>query len=264
MKICLVVLNDLFYLPKNIKWFLSKYNKEIGLIALLPPKIPHENYFVFIKRIWNMYGFLPLTIQCMRLVLLKLLDISGIFIPFIKYNSICKLARKHKIPSKHISNVNCSSFFKYLKKYEVNLIISIAAPQIFKKKLLEFPKLGCINLHGAYLPYYRGVFSAFWVLLNREKFTGATVHYMTTKIDAGDIIFREQYPITKKDNIDSLCNKTTELGIKLLDLTIEAIKNKKVKRQHNNIKLGQYNSYPTSEDRKLFKQRGCKYFKFLC
>ena len=61
---------------------------------------------------------------------------------------------------------------------DLDLVISINASQKFKSEILALPRLGCINVHGALLPRYRGRLPSFWVLANGEKETGTTVHFM--------------------------------------------------------------------------------------
>ena len=62
--------------------------------------------------------------------------------------------------------------------------------------LLSVPRRGALNMHGSLLPKYRGRAPVNWAVLHGERETGATLHYMTDKPDAGDIVDQEQLPIS--------------------------------------------------------------------
>jgi methionyl-tRNA formyltransferase len=76
--------------------------------------------------------------------------------------------------------------------------------QIFKEPILNVPKLGVINCHAGKLPFYRGRNILNWALINDEKEFGITVHYVDEGIDTGDIIKQQSYPISDKDDYNSL------------------------------------------------------------
>jgi hypothetical protein len=58
------------------------------------------------------------------------------------------------------------------------VIVSVSCPQIFKKELIELPARGCLNVHGASLPQYRGVMPSFWMLANGERQAGVSVYFV--------------------------------------------------------------------------------------
>ena len=119
-----------------------------------------------------------------------------------------------------------------LEKLEIlnlDVIISFSAPVVFKKRLLHASKLGCINLHCSYLPYYAVTFPSFWVLFKDEKFTGCTVHKMDTKIDNGDILMQKKVEINNDDTIFSLLNKTKSIGGELMIEVIEELRENNLK-----------------------------------
>ena len=64
--------------------------------------------------------------------------------------------------------------------------------QIFKKQIIELAPKGCINLHTALLPKYRGLMPTFWVLKNNEKYTGVSVFFVDKGIDSGPIIVQRK------------------------------------------------------------------------
>lgn len=108
--------------------------------------------------------------------------------------------------------------------------VSNGYSQIISPQLLKmFPK-GIINIHGALLPQYRGGNVLNWVLVNGEKETGVTIHYMDEGIDTGDIIAQIKIPIKKTDTAKKLCEKLNENACTLFEKTWESIRKNQIKR----------------------------------
>ncbi|MCF6176051.1 MAG: hypothetical protein L3J71_09825 [Victivallaceae bacterium] len=94
-----------------------------------------------------------------------------------------------------------------LDDYQPDLFVSISCPQIIRKKLRERFVNGCINVHGAPLPKYRGLMPAFWMLKNNETEGAATVHVLDERLDDGDIILQQKVSISSEDTWDSMVKK---------------------------------------------------------
>jgi methionyl-tRNA formyltransferase len=79
--------------------------------------------------------------------------------------------------------------------------------QIFKKRIIDLPKIGIINCHAGKLPFYRGRNILNWVLINGEKEFGITTHFVDEGIDTGDIVLQRAYPINDSDDYSTLLAK---------------------------------------------------------
>lgn len=88
---------------------------------------------------------------------------------------------------------------------------------ILSKDLLSLPPLGAINLHGGLLPRYRGANVLNWVLVEGAQTTGVTAHYMSEKVDEGDIIYQIPVAIDEEDTAVTLKSKLDETALRLLD-----------------------------------------------
>ena len=73
------------------------------------------------------------------------------------------------------NSINHKKSLEIIKSYKPDLLVSNLGSEIFKKNLLQIAPMGCINLHSSLLPKYRGLMLSFWVLKNREKYTGVSV-----------------------------------------------------------------------------------------
>ena len=146
-----------------------------------------------------------------------------------------------------------------ISSYSPDLIISILGNQIFKKPLIELPPLGCINLHTARLPKYRGLMPTFWVLKNEEEFTGVSVFFIDEGIDSGPIIVQKKISIDDKSQSE-LIGLTKKIGMEAIAEAINLIINNNVELIKNNDKYKSYFGFPTKGDVKEFKRRGKKFF----
>jgi len=97
-----------------------------------------------------------------------------------------------------------------------DLILVTGFPWKLPPALLDLPRLGCINVHPALLPAYRGPNPLFWQVMNGEMKTGLTVHRMEPEFDTGPILAQRAIPIEPEDDIDSLYPKLLPLGAALI------------------------------------------------
>ena len=114
------------------------------------------------------------------------------------------------------------SFIKQIKNINPSLIVVVA----FKKLpsvLYEIPKHGTINLHASLLPDYRGAAPINWCLMNNETFTGVSIIKINKKIDCGNILMQEKVLIDKDEDFQTLKNKLSAIGSKILHKTIDLI-----------------------------------------
>jgi methionyl-tRNA formyltransferase len=91
------------------------------------------------------------------------------------------------------------AFLDHVRSIEHDLIIVNSYSMLLHPEILALPALGGVNVHPALLPKYRGSNPLQWVIINNERETGVTLHYMTTEFDAGDIIAQRRVPIFPED-----------------------------------------------------------------
>ena len=131
----------------------------------------------------------------------------------------------------------------YQKIIDVNpdIIITCAYGQIIPEIILNYPKYGCINVHGSLLPKLRGGAPIHRAIINGDKLTGITIMYMDKLMDAGDIISQREMPINENDNLDYIYEKMSYLGRDLLIDTLPSIikgTNKRIKQNSEEVTFG--------------------------
>lgn len=110
-----------------------------------------------------------------------------------------------------------------LKKLNPDVICVVAYSQFLRKNILELPKYGCLNVHASILPRYRGAAPIQWALVKGERETGVSVMKMVKKMDAGAVYATRRTPITDEDNSQSVHERLSFMGAKLLMETLENI-----------------------------------------
>jgi len=149
-------------------------------------------------------------------------------------------------------------YIETLKKWNTDLLISLSCPQIFKKDLISLPPKGCLNLHGSFLPDYRGVMPAFWVMANNEKESGSTIFFVNEKIDAGEVIIQRKYKINNDDSLDSLIRRSKRIGAEMVIDSINKIDFGEFETFSLNMTGGSYYGWPNREDVRRFISLGRK------
>jgi methionyl-tRNA formyltransferase len=94
-----------------------------------------------------------------------------------------------------------------IRALEPDLLLVGGFGIIFPGTVLSLPKIGAVNAHWSLLPHHRGPHPATAAILAGDKTTGVTFHVMTERIDAGDILAQEAFPITPRDTASNICRK---------------------------------------------------------
>lgn len=103
---------------------------------------------------------------------------------------------------------------KKLKELKLDYIIGIHFPYIISENVLNIPKVGCLNLHPAYLPYNKGWHTPTWAILDGTPY-GASLHFMTNELDKGDIIHQKEIEVLIEDTAHSLYARVLNLEIEV-------------------------------------------------
>jgi methionyl-tRNA formyltransferase len=117
-----------------------------------------------------------------------------------------------------------------LREIDPDLIVVVAFGKILPKNVLEYPKYGCVNVHGSLLPAYRGAAPMQRAIIDGCGETGVTTMMMDVGLDTGDMLVIEKMPIEEHDNFETVHDKLGALGAKTLLETVAAMKNGTVER----------------------------------
>ena len=243
-------------MPIFFERVVPRLREEIAAVAVVSPIYKKSSWTGQAKRFVDAFGVREFAIEVAHYAYYKAADVLCRVLPVGRHRSVKGIVRHRGLRLLTPDNVNSEAFLAELRELRPDLIVSVSCPQIFKQDLLELPRLGCVNLHSALLPDYRGMLPTFWVLAQGEQETGVTMHYMTPGIDGGGIIAQRRIEIARDETLHSLMRKCKAVAA---DLTLEA-----VDRFHegaippapNPADEGSYFSFPTREDVRQFRRLG--------
>ena len=132
-------------------------------------------------------------------------------------------AQERGIPVYQPERLKNGAFDETLAKINPDLIVVTAYGKILPESLLDYPKYGCVNVHGSLLPEYRGAAPMQRAILEGKKETGITTMLMDAGLDTGKMLLQARVPIEENDNFETIHDKMGEAGAPLLVETIEKI-----------------------------------------
>jgi methionyl-tRNA formyltransferase len=142
----------------------------------------------------------------------------------IWFKSVAELARQHHVPVHTPDSVNTPEWIARIRELAPDIIFSFYYRNMICQEILDIPRLGAFNMHGSLLPKYRGRVPINWAVLHGETETGATLHWMVKRPDAGDIVSQEAVPIGPRDTAQEVFIKVTVAARKVLERSIDAVK----------------------------------------
>jgi methionyl-tRNA formyltransferase len=168
---------------------------------------------------------------------------------------LSNILRRFSIPELRLDNVNASGSLEAIRAFKPDLLISVAGNQIFRRELLDLAPKGCLNLHTALLPRYRGLMPTFWAMKNGEKETGVSVFLVDEGIDSGPIVVQKRVPIDT-DRLEVLIRQTKVVGMDAVWEAAEKIRAGKHDMLPNPESKKTYFSFPSREDVRAFRAAG--------
>jgi len=254
MRLVLLTQDDPFFLAENINYLISQLPAHSEIVACVLFEVgafgkrksllkqAKETQGIFGTKFFLRYGF------------------KYVFNKFNKNKKITHVLDNHDIPLVRLEKkINHTSSIEIIKSYNPDLLISIAGNQIFKKPIIDLAPKGCINLHTALLPKYRGLLPTFWVMKNKEKETGVSIFFVDEGIDSGPILVQKKVTIGNRTQ-EQLIQHTKKIGMDGIIEAIEKIKSSNYTLLDNPDEEQSYFSTPTRKDVEVFLEGGNRFY----
>ena len=110
-----------------------------------------------------------------------------------------------------------------LEELSPDVIAVVAYGKILPSYVLDYPKYGCVNLHGSILPKYRGAAPMQRAIIDGDKVTGVTTQLMAQGVDTGDILEKAYVEIDENDNFEDIHDRLSAVGADLIVSTIKKL-----------------------------------------
>ena len=139
-------------------------------------------------------------------------------------------------------------FIALLETLAPELIAVVAYGKILPLNVIEYPRYGCINVHGSLLPEYRGAAPMQRAVIDGRSVTGITTMYMAEGLDTGDMLLKYEFPIGENDNFEDVHDGLGALGAKALLDTVDMLERGEAVRIPQDDSLSTYAKKITKED----------------
>ncbi|MDD5177302.1 MAG: formyltransferase [Sterolibacterium sp.] len=169
----------------------------------------------------------------------------------IWFDSVAALAELHGIPTITPADPNDPDVIARIAALAPDFLFSFYYRLMLKPKLLAVPKRGAYNMHGSLLPKYRGRVPVNWAVLHGERETGASLHRMLEKPDAGALIAQQAVPILPNDTAFEVFQKVTVAAEIALDRVLPLLMTGTAPELPLNLAQGSYFGGRKAEDGRI-------------
>ncbi|AOE50157.1 methionyl-tRNA formyltransferase [Kangiella sediminilitoris] len=254
MKVIVITQDDPFYLAENLDYLFSNLPKSVEvagcIVSNVSPFGKKESFLAKSFKTLRIFGLGFFVRYAMKYIVAR----------FSKSKKVGHILQKHEIPRVDLEqSINSQVSLQTIRSYQPDLLISIAGNEIFKKPLIELAPEGCLNLHTALLPKYRGLMPSFWVLKNQEVSTGVSVFFVDEGIDSGPILVQKEILLEGMTQ-ERLIKVSKKIGMDAIIEAVEKIQKGDVSTIPNNDVDMSYYRFPTKEDVREFKSIGARFY----
>ena len=169
----------------------------------------------------------------------------------IWFDSVAEVAAEHDIAIELVDQAVSEAQQRRVAELAPDYIFSFYFRRMLPAALLGSARIAALNLHGSLLPKYRGRVPVNWAVLHGERETGATLHLMEAKPDAGDIVAQQAVPILPDDTAREVFDKVTVAAEIALAGVLPSLLRGVVPRRRNALELGSYFGGRRPEDGRI-------------
>lgn len=203
------------------------------------------------------FGYHDVGHRCLRVLLSQGLEVSLVVTHAPDptetqwFASVERTARDYGIPVLTPENPAQAGLERILSEMRPDFLFSFYYRRMLSAALLQQARRGALNMHGSLLPKYRGRAPINWAILRGEPETGATLHYMVERADAGDVVDQLAVPILEDDDALAVTRKVTAAAEVVLARSLPALLDGVAPRRPQNLEDGQYFGRRTPEDGRI-------------
>lgn len=203
------------------------------------------------------FGYHDVGVRCLKALLSANIEVA--LVVTVKddpaesqwFASVADTAREYGLPLAMPDDANGAGLADRVAQLQPDFIFSFYYRSMLGAPLLRCARRGALNMHGSLLPKYRGRAPVNWAILNGERETGATLHYMVERADAGDIVDQLAVPILDDDDAREVFAKVTAAAEIVLARSLPGLVAGDAPRRPQPIEPGQYFGRRRPEDGRI-------------
>jgi methionyl-tRNA formyltransferase len=203
------------------------------------------------------FAYHNVGVRCLKVLLAHRVDVALVVTHADKpnetiwFDSVAATAADYGIPTITPEEPNVPEELQRIRELAPDFLFSFYYRKMLSPELLAIAPRGALNMHGSLLPKYRGRVPINWAILRGETETGATLHYMVAKPDAGDIVAQTAVPILPDDTVREVLEKVTVAAELTLHGVLPALIAGNAPRIPQNLRQGSYFSSRKPEDGRI-------------
>ena len=257
MRIEFLTQEDPLYILPFFEEFLKNYAGDFDIVEIsCCPTMGRRPRLQLLRELTLLYGLAGMARLLSLTAKARLLGKLSRDRSAQEFYSIGQIARAYNIPYQKIGNPNAPEFVELVRRRAADVIVSVACPFIFKEALLSVPPRGCVNVHHAPLPRYKGMMPTFWQMFHGEECVGVTVHFMAAKIDEGTALLQESLEIEPGETMHNLIRRSKRYGAHCMAQVLREIASKTHRTKTLATENGSYFTFPTFAEIREFRNRG--------
>ncbi|USD38675.1 methionyl-tRNA formyltransferase [Ferrimonas sp. SCSIO 43195] len=254
MNVVIITQDDPFYLAENLDYLFNNLPNGVNVtgcvVSSVSPFGKKESFLKKAKKSLEIFGWNFFVRYSLRFLRSK----------FDKSRSVREVLSRHNVDEIFLQgSINSDKSLRAIEGAKPDLLISIAGNEIFRKPLIDLAPHGCLNLHTALLPKYRGLMPSFWVLKNNETHTGVSVFFVDEGIDSGPIHVQKKIEIGDMSQ-SALIEYSKRLGMEAIIESVSRIIDGDMNTMPNPKENGSYYKFPNRDDVNTFLAIGKKFF----
>ncbi|GHO71783.1 formyl transferase [Ktedonobacter sp. SOSP1-52] len=164
------------------------------------------------------------------------------------HTNIVQIATKRHLPLWQMSRLNDPTTHAILADYEPDLACVACFSRLIPTRILDLPRLGCLNVHPSLLPANRGPEPLFWTFREHKHETGVTIHLMDKGLDSGPIVLQERIAVPDGMSYGELETRCAERGGVLLAQAAWQLYREEAQITEQDEARSSYHSFPAYED----------------
>jgi len=175
------------------------------------------------------FAYSEVGVRCVRELLAQGVEIALLFTHADDpgeshwFGSVAQLAAEHGVRVETPEDPNTPEWVAAGRSAHPDFLFSFYYRYMLKPAWLEVPRRGALNMHGSLLPKYRGRAPVHWAIIRGESVTGASLHYMLEKPDAGALVDQEAVPILENDTALEVSFKVADAAQRVLHRSVPAL-----------------------------------------
>ena len=175
------------------------------------------------------FGFSDVGYKCLKLLLDKGCDVIGVFTHDTDpheahwFKTPESLAKENFIRVFKPTTLKTEKWFRKVKYMKPDLILSLYYRNFIPEEIFSLAKLGAYNMHGSYLPSYRGRAPLNWSIINGEDHCGVTLHTIEKKFDTGEIVEQEKVDFGPDEYVGDIQPRVAAAAVRVLEKALPSL-----------------------------------------